>query len=312
MHPARAAAIIVSFGVVLMVNGPQEMKTVVPGTPAPGFASRPLAFELNAGQSDARVRFLARGCGGTAFITDTGMVLAAPAGALTIRPVTSSSAVAEGVDELAGKANYFLGNEPANWRTNLPTYSCVRQSGVWPGIDLVWHGSDAGRLEYDFIVAPGADPSVICVEFAGADDVTIDARGALVATVGEAEFRQPVPVVYEELDGARRTIEGRYLMDGGNRVRFEILGRDSSRTLCIDPVVQATYLGGGGTDLGYRIFRDGAGATWLQAGIAMLLTWLTVAVGVIRLDVSKWIPSLGGVVKVAIFLGLGGLGLAWL
>jgi amino acid transporter len=58
--------------------------------------------------------------------------------------------------------------------------------------------------------------------------------------------------------------------------------------------------------------REGAGATWLQAGIALLLTWLTVAVGVIRLDVSKWIPSLGGVVKVAIFLGLGGLGLAWL
>src|SRR6185295_2469207 len=120
-----------------------------------------------------------------------------------------STTAMTGVDELPGKANYFIGNDPSRWRTNVPTYAKVRSNGVYPGIDLVYYGQQR-QLEYDFVVAPGADPQKIVLGFEGADAVEIDAHGDLVLHTAGGDVRQHKPVVYQEVDGVRRAIEGAY------------------------------------------------------------------------------------------------------
>src|SRR5207253_7382908 len=110
-----------------------------------------------------------------------------------------------GAQELPGKANYFIGNDPAAWHTDIPTYARVGYENVYPGIDLAYHGA-RGRLEYDFIVAPGADPDAIALRFAGADSMEVEASGDLVMRIAGGEVRQPRPLIYQELDGERREV----------------------------------------------------------------------------------------------------------
>ena len=151
---------------------------------------------------------------------------------------------AAGHDELPGKSNYFIGNDPAKWRTNIPTYAKVKYQGVYPGVDLVYYGNQ-GRLEYDFVVAPGADPRLVTLAFEGARDVHIDARGELVLGVEGGEVRQHKPVVYQEVAGVKQEVAGRYVMKGTRQVGFRVAAYDPSRPLIIDPVlVYSTYLGG--------------------------------------------------------------------
>jgi hypothetical protein len=112
---------------------------------------------------------------------------------------TNPSPQVAGTDELAGKSNYFLGNDPARWRTNVPTYARVKYQGVYPGIDLVYHGTQR-QLEYDFMVAPGANPQAIRLSFRGAQSVEIDAQGDLVLHTAAGEVREHRPVLYQEID----------------------------------------------------------------------------------------------------------------
>ena len=116
-----------------------------------------------------------------------------------------------GLDELPGKSNYFLGNDPSQWRTNVPTYRRVAFDQVYPGIDVVYYGNQR-RLEYDFVVAPGADPGRIQLAVEGADEVAIDEAGNLVLSTPNGEIRQHKPVVYQEIDGERIAIDGRYVL----------------------------------------------------------------------------------------------------
>src|SRR5205823_149116 len=102
-----------------------------------------------------------------------------------------------GHDELPGKSNYFIGNDPKKWRTNVPHYGKVKYEAVYPGVDLVYYGNQ-GKLEYDFVVAPGADPGSVTLEFEGTRNLHIDA-GELVLGVERGELRQPKPVIYQEV-----------------------------------------------------------------------------------------------------------------
>ena len=155
---------------------------------------------------------------------------------------------AAGHDALPGKSNYFIGNDPAKWRTNIPTYAKVKYEGVYPGVDLVYYGNQ-GQLEYDFVVAPGADPGLVTLAFEGAREVHIDARGELVLGVEGGEVRQHKPVVYQEVAGVKQEVAGRYVMKGTRQVGFRVAAYDPSRPLIIDPVlVYSTYLGGSGGD----------------------------------------------------------------
>ena len=167
------------------------------------------------------------------------------------------------VDEQPGKANYFVGSDSSNWRTNIPTYGKVRYDAVYPGIDLIYYGMQR-QLEYDFVLAPGADPRTIEIKFDGADRVEIDANGDLVLHACGREIRQRKPVVYQEADG-RREIAGAYVRTGKNRIGFKIGAHDHTLPLVIDPLVlsYATYLGGSRIDTAQHVAIDGHGSAYV-------------------------------------------------
>src|SRR5213080_738236 len=123
----------------------------------------PIRFERNLGQADPAVAFVARTLGATWLLTSTGAMVDAPR-ASTLRMTfehARSGASIRGVDRLPGFTNYFTGPDPARWRTRVPSYGSVRYRGVYPGIDVVFHASARGTVEYDFVVGAGADPGRI-------------------------------------------------------------------------------------------------------------------------------------------------------
>ncbi|HYH83923.1 MAG TPA: SBBP repeat-containing protein, partial [Pyrinomonadaceae bacterium] len=174
-----------------------------------------------------------------------------------------AGAAVEGADELTGRVNYFNGDDPAKWRTDVPTFARVRYSEVYPGIDLVYYGNQR-QLEYDFRIAPGRDARAVSLEFDGADKVEVGADGDLLLTLGESVMRQPKPFVYQEVAGERRAVEGGYVVGEGGRVGFTVGEYDARLPLVIDPVlVYSTYLGGSGGDQGLHIAVDSAGSAYV-------------------------------------------------
>jgi uncharacterized protein (TIGR03437 family) len=227
--------------------------------------SAPLSFEPNQGQTDSAVQFLTRGTGYALFLTPGQIVLnlerqqpksaaaaghAPQAGSVdTLRMSLMGAdpqANAEGLDRQPGVVSYFIGNDPKKWRSGIPTYGKVEYPQVYPGVDLVFYGNQR-QLEYDFVVAAGADPSRIAWRIDGARP-SVDAAGnsVLHAPNGPATFRRPV--VYQ-MDGDRKTrVEGWYAV-AGNEIRFRVGRYDHSQVLMIDPVLSyATYLAGSSTD----------------------------------------------------------------
>ena len=179
---------------------------------------------------------------------------------LRVELVGASRRKATYEEPLFGVTNYLIGNDPSKWRIGVPGYRRVRYSGVYPGIDLLYYGAE-GNFEYDFVVAPGADPSQIGVRFTGADDVRLDPTGDIVVDAGGREVRHKHPLIYQNaLSGARQTIAGHWVLEG-LRARFELGEYDRSRPLVIDPVLTfATYLGipGQETPAGVALGPDGS------------------------------------------------------
>ncbi|TMI08125.1 MAG: hypothetical protein E6H40_12740 [Betaproteobacteria bacterium] len=239
------------------------------------YGKLPLHFEANQGQTHQDVRFLARGSGYSLYLTagEAVLVLTKPNPDATQArgtPVVVRMSVVgaapkplvSGLDELPGKANYLIGN-PAKWRTNVPTYAKVHYRAVYPGIDLVYYGNQR-QLEYDFVVSPGADPEKIVLGFQGAERLEINAEGELVLHAAGEVIRQRVPVIYQEINGVRTKIEGRYVLKDAHRVGFQVAAYDPSRPLVIDPtLVYATYLGSSGWDYGSGIAVDAAGSAYV-------------------------------------------------
>ncbi|MCI0487266.1 MAG: SBBP repeat-containing protein [Blastocatellia bacterium] len=251
------------------------------------FKRPPLRFEINQGQTDSEARFIARERDGIAFLTPDGATLqvtkplAQPDSKSGFRKAAytpdthgfeysfvrlktlgaNPNPRITGLERLPGVTNYLIGNDPRKWRTNVAAYAKVKYESVYQGIDLVYYGNDSGRLEYDFIVKPGADPYQIAVSIEGAESVELDSSGDLVISAATGKIRQPAPRIYQEVNGEREQIAGRYLLLEGDReirdprsetrnplVAFELAEYDESRELVIDPeVVYATYLGGSST-----------------------------------------------------------------
>ena len=256
----------------------------------------PLSFEANRGQIDPQVKFLSRGSGYTLFLTrgaEAVLVLRKPTAkrdplqpaALESMPATlnpdaagppaivrmklvggNTSPRVEALDELPGKANYFIGNDPRKWHTNVPTYAKLRYREVYPGVDLLYYGNQQ-QLEHDFIVAPGADPRSITLNLAGAEKLSLDPQGTLVLGVKDGELRLDKPHIYQEVDGVQREIAGGYVLKNRHQVRFQLGSYDPSSPLVIDPVVfYSTYAGGSGGDAASGITVDSAGNAYVTGG----------------------------------------------
>ncbi len=235
------------------------------------YGRMPLSFEANRGQAGASVDFLARGAGYALYLkpTEVGLILTRGSGAASSRVLrmrldgANSSARAEGVDELEGKVNYLVGDDPAKWQTGVPTYAGVRYEGVYTGVDVFYYGNQR-QLEYDFRIAPGADPRAVSLEFEGADGVQVDGAGDLLLALGDGVVRQPKPFVYQEVGGDRRAVEGGYVLDADGRVRFTLGEYDEGLPLVINPViVYSTYLGGSGFEIAGAVAVDSAGSAYM-------------------------------------------------
>ena len=251
----------------------------------------PLSFEANHGQTDERVKFLSRGTGYSLFLTKNeavialkkdgssrvadkrhvGIPLAIPARNESAKGATlrmqllgsNFTSRAVGADELPGKVNYFIGNDPSKWRTNVPTYAKVKYTDVYPGVDLVYYGNQ-GQLEYDFVLAPGADPNRIQLKFRGAGELRVNESGDLLLGAAGNEVRFQKPVVYQTFSRERKAVEGSYVMAAANTIRFRVADYDHSRPLVIDPVLAySTYLGGSSDDVAHAIALDSDGNAYL-------------------------------------------------
>ena len=299
-----AAAVLASAGVVFYLGtavhaaksgGPgssgqrsAELRSAAQQTLPSTALSLPLFFERNQGQTAPQVKFLARGAGYGLFLTADEAVLelqtsavstqhsalGSPLAALSSQRASSSvirmkldgansSAHISGTEPLPGKSSYFIGNDPSKWRRDIPQFARVEYQAVYPGVDLVYYGNQ-GQLEYDFRVAPGADPNQITLSFEGASVHIISAHiistsgdsgdsGDLILSTDHGEVRFHAPNVYQPATpesgnpsgNARKTIAGSFRQLADNKIGFTIGDYDHSRELVIDPVLSySTFLGG--------------------------------------------------------------------
>ncbi len=263
---------------------------------AEAYGNLPLLFEPNQGQTDTQVKFLARGGGYTLFLTDSEAVLVlktAQKGAQASRLSHEATMemklvganprpVVRGMDEQPGRADYFLGNDPKKWKTDVPNYARVRYQDIYPGVDLMYYGNQ-GQLEYDFLVSPGSDPGAITLdiepglvpagrEHSGHVLLRIDRNGDLVVEVNDGEIRFHKPVAYQDVavGSAQSTIKDRkfvaahYVLKSRNQVGIRLESYDATQPLVIDPAVwYSSYLGGSAIDQASGIAVDDAGSVYV-------------------------------------------------
>jgi hypothetical protein len=257
-----------------------------------GFGRQPLSFEANVGQADRQVQFLAHGPGYSLYLTSSEAVMVltpgsggksqgsgalggfttaatVPATVVSMQVLGGKAGVqAVGEQQLPGIVNYFVGNDPSQWHAHIATYGRVTYPNIYPGIDLAYYGNQQ-QLEYDFVVAPGANPSQIRLGFSGADQVAVNAQGDLVLHANGQEIYQHKPVVYQDVNGTRQEIPSTFLVSTDHSlitrpVSFALAAYDPSRPLVIDPALSySTYLGGSASERGQAIAVDAGGNAYI-------------------------------------------------
>lgn len=244
-------------------------------------AGLPLYFEPNQGQgnldsSDTRAEFISRGAGYSLFLGSSGAILSlashepkkkgssvpgnpsAPTLEFLQMKLAGSNPQARlsATNLLPGKSNYFIGNDPSKWRTKVPHFARVHYEDIYPGINLVFYGSE-GHLEYDFQVGPGSDPGQAELEFDGARKLELK-DGALLIQAAHGSMALQAPRVYQEISGKQQPVEASFVLRGNNRAGFAVAPYDHSRELIIDPVLNfSTYFGGTGDERNNFVAVDG-------------------------------------------------------
>jgi hypothetical protein len=269
--------------------GAQHLKPTV----ASMLSHQPFSFEENKGQTDPRVKFIARSPGAMIFVSPTELTfrldpasdkprgaspreelehyqngskqakraLASMGAAVRMRLVRANpQAEISGMEPLGSRSNYFIGNDPAKWHRGIKSYRRIRLRNVYPGIDVIYYG-DGGRLEYDLLVAPHGDPSRVQFEFEGADHTRVEPNGDVLLSTAAGAIELHKAVVYQERDGKRREIDSHYTLGLEGKgstatVAIKLASYDHDRPIVIDPTFNvpfSTIYGGGGQDQ----FSDG-------------------------------------------------------
>ena len=231
------------------------------------YGELPLAFERDAGRSGAEVDFLAHTPAGTTLIGSDGATLMLgeedKAEALRLELANGAGTTdPRALERLPGEVNYLVG-ERSRWKTGIGTYERVRYLNVYPGVSLDWYGNQR-QLEYDFRLAPDADPGRIAFRIGGAEHLRLASNGDLLIDTGRATVRQRAPVAYQTIAGERHPVESSFALRD-RTVGFELGAYDRTRPLVIDPLVLAysTYLGGNNSDLSTGIAIDSSGAAYV-------------------------------------------------
>jgi hypothetical protein len=245
--------------------------------PAGNYGKIPMSFEVNEGQADPAVQFLAHGQGYALFLRHGEAVLALrsagtrgtgsgmPASPHDGPPVkadaietslirmrfvgANAQTTVHPEDGQITRSNYFIGNDPAGWRRDVPNFGRIRYADIYPGVDLVYYGNQR-QLEHDFVIAPGGDPGRIIFALKGAKRLRIDSRSgdlivSKISSDGASELHLLKPITYQDVHGRRTQVRSSYKLLGGNRIGFTVSRYDLARPLVIDPVlVYSTYLGG--------------------------------------------------------------------
>ena len=272
------------------------------GRVATEFGRLPLSFERNEGQTNSKVRFLTHTADNTLFLTPSEAVFTMP-----MRPARQSSekvslgasrkarraaekipgvalrmqmvgsdpkASALTQEPLAGRINYFIGKDPSKWHAGVPTFGRVGFHGVYKGVDLIYYGNQK-HLEYDFVVAPHADPKQIKLQFAGAQGVRVNAAGDLLVRTRGRELKWQKPSVYQQDATGKHSVAAHFrlktLPNGQAGVSFALGHYNTDRPLVIDPVlIYSTFLGGtvtkGNSDTATSIALDGNGNAYVTGG----------------------------------------------
>ncbi|HYM75166.1 MAG TPA: SBBP repeat-containing protein [Candidatus Dormibacteraeota bacterium] len=300
------------------------------------FSGLPLIFEPNQGQgnlkaADPRAKFVTHGSGYSLVLGSQGATLSLVSHEAKAKHAASGSDLRVDVlemklaganpkagltatDPLPGKTNYFIGNDPAKWRTGVAQFARVRYEDIYPGINLVFYGNQ-GRLEYDFQVAPGSDPAQAELEFNGAKRLELK-DGALVIHSDGESVRLEAPRVYQEIAGKQQSVEGRFVLRGPRRAGFSIGAYDRSRELIIDPILNfSTYFGGTGDEHSTSVAVDGSFNIYLTGSTTSLDLPTTPGAfqpaihGAQNVYIAKITPPLGSLVAVLdnlTYLGGGG------
>ena len=229
----------------------------------------PLYFEAGPAPAAGPARFITRGCNYQFSLSPAEVQITLGKNGVKPAAVRMDFAGADpgaqmsGDTELPGKVNYLMGNDPAAWRTGVPTFARVRVEELYPGVDLVYYGNQR-QLEYDFTLAPGTDPDLIKIHFDGADKISIGAQGELILALGRDEIRQPAPVIYQMVAGTRQAVAGGYRLINRHTVAFAIGKYDHQLPLVIDPVLSfSTYFGGNSSDAAWSIALDTNGFMYI-------------------------------------------------
>ncbi len=259
------------------------------------YAQLPMGFEENRGQAARDVKFVSHGTGYALSLAPqevdiavlrrraiTASPLHRPAALRALREARkamkttvirmqlqgANPAPAIATNEpLPGRSNYFIGSNRDKWVTDVPSYGRVKYSGIYPGVDLEFYGNQR-NLEYDFTVAPGADPKVISLKIDGAQNLAINSHGDLILHTADGDSKFQKPFVYQMAGAERREVAGNYALASGNRVTFAIAKYDRSLPLVIDPLFHplltySTFLGGTGDESGQGIAVDGNGDAFI-------------------------------------------------